>query len=66
MQRLGVSYTMLCWYFGNYPGLMNKAAGMLSMKPLQSDADKFLNTLASIYWKEEDVSEVVKAWKLFQ
>ena len=29
MRSLGVSHTMLCWYFGNYPGLMNKAAGLI-------------------------------------
>ena len=27
MHRLDVSHTMLGWYFGNYPGLMIKAAG---------------------------------------
>ncbi len=65
MHRLGVSHTMLCWYFGNYPGLMNKAAGMLSMDPFPSDEDEFLNRLASVYWREEDIQEVVKAWKYF-
>jgi len=33
MRRLGVTHTMLCWYFGNYPGLMNQAAGLLSCEP---------------------------------
>jgi len=56
---------MLCWYFGNYPGLMNKAAGLLSMEPFPGNEDIFLNQLASIYWKKEDVSKVVEAWKLF-
>ncbi len=65
MKRLGVTYTMLCWYFGNYPGLMNKAAGLLSMEPFPDEADSFLNRLASINWKKEDVSKVVDAWKLF-
>jgi hypothetical protein len=65
MRNLGVSHTMLCWYFGNYPGLMNKAAGLLSMEPFPENEDLFLNQLASIYWKKEDVSKVVEAWKLF-
>ena len=65
MRKLGVSHTMLCWYFGNYPGLMNKAAGLLSMEPFPENEDIFLNQLASIYWKKEDVSKVVEAWKLF-
>ena len=65
MRSLGVSHTMLCWYFGNYPGLMNRAAGMLSMEPFPENEDAFLQELASIYWKKEDVSKVVEAWKLF-
>jgi len=65
MRNLGVSYTMLCWYFGNYPGLMNKAAGMLSMEPFPKDVDSFMNQLASINWKKEDVPKVIEAWKLF-
>jgi hypothetical protein len=65
MRDLGVSHTMLCWYFGNYPGLMNKAAGLLSMEPFPENEDLFLNQLASIYWKKEDVLKVVEAWKLF-
>jgi len=66
MRRLGVSYTMLSWYFGNYPGLMNKAAGLLSFEPLPfPDEDSFLHQLASIYWKKDDVPKVVEAWKNF-
>ncbi len=65
MRRLGVSHTMLCWYFGNYPGLMNKAAGLLSMEPFPSDEQTFLKQLASIDWKKEDVSTVVGAWEYF-
>jgi hypothetical protein len=65
MKNLGVTHTMLCWYFGNYPGLMNKAAGQLSMEPFPQDEDSFLYQLASINWKKEDVPKVVEAWKLF-
>jgi hypothetical protein len=65
MRKLGVSHTMLCWYFGNYPGLMNKSAGVLSFEPFPEDVDEFLNRLASIYFKKEDISKVVEAWKLF-
>jgi hypothetical protein len=65
MRNLGVSHTMLCWYFGNYPGLMNKAAGLLSMEPFPEDEDSFLFQLASINWKKEDVETVVEAWKYF-
>jgi hypothetical protein len=65
MRSLDISHAMLCWYFGNYPGLMNKAAGQLSMEPFPEDVDLFLPQLASIYWKKEDVAKVVEAWKLF-
>ncbi|MEO8961066.1 MAG: hypothetical protein ABI325_04240 [Ginsengibacter sp.] len=65
MRRLGVSHTMLSWYSGNYPGLMNKAAGMLSFEPFSISEDNFLNKLASIYWRQEDISKVIKAWKFF-
>ena len=64
MEKLGVSYSMLSWYFGNYPGLMNKAAGLLSFEPFPSE-DSFLRQLALMYWKKEDVSAVVEAWKNF-
>ena len=65
MRRLGVSHTMLCWYFGNYPGLMNKAAGLLSMEPFPPDEDTFLKQLASINWRKDDVLKVTEAWKHF-
>ena len=65
MHRLGVSHTMLGWYFGNYPGLMIRSAGELSFEPFPKDEDTFLYQLASIYWKEDDVSRVVEAWKNF-
>ena len=65
MKRLGVTHTMLCWYFGSYPGLMNKSAGELSFEPFPKDENTFLNQLATIYWRKEDVSKVVEAWKYF-
>jgi hypothetical protein len=65
MRRLGVSHTMLCWYFGNYPGLMNKAAGELSFEPFPQDENAFLNRLASLYWGQQDAATLVKAWRDF-
>jgi len=65
MKNLGVTHTMLCWYFGNYPGLMNRAAGELSFEPFPKDEDTFLHQLAAFYWKEEDVPEIVNIWKCF-
>ena len=65
MKNLGVTHTMLCWYFGNYPGIMNEAAGELSFEPFPKDEDTFLNQLAALYWKKEDIPKVVEAWKYF-
>jgi len=64
MRRLGVSHTMLTWYFGNAPGIMIKAAGLMSQDSLLDEAT-FLEELAAIYWKEADVPKVVRAWKYF-
>ena len=44
---------------------MNKAAGILSMEPFPEDENSFLYQLASIYWKKEDLTKVVEAWKEF-
>ena len=65
MRRLGVSHTMLCWYFGNYPGLMNKAAGELSFEPFPEDEDAFLEGLASIDWGRDSAPAVAEAWRSF-
>jgi hypothetical protein len=65
MRDLGVSSVMQCWYFGNYPGLMNKAAGELSFFPFPDKEDDFLLSLAKIDWGK-NAAKVSRAWKLFQ
>lgn len=65
MRELGVETVMQCWYFGNYPGLMNKAAGELAFEPFFDDEDAFLLHLAKIDWSEH-APEIVKAWKRFR
>ena len=55
---------MQCWYFGNFPGIMNKAAGRLSFAPFPESEDDFLLELAASDWRENS-SLVVKAWKYF-
>jgi hypothetical protein len=65
MRELGVSSVMQCWYFGNYPGLMNKAAGELSFSPFPDNSDDFLFMLAKIDWGK-NAAKVSRAWKLFQ
>ncbi|MBQ2897162.1 MAG: hypothetical protein IJE46_02430 [Clostridia bacterium] len=63
--ELGVKGVMECWYFGNYPSLMSKAAGELSFLHDFSNEDSFSEHLASIYWGRTHAKQVVKAWKLF-
>ncbi len=65
MHELDVKGVMKCWYFGNYPSLMAKAAGELSFCHDFSDADAFLCDLAAIYWGKSRAGEIAKAWKFF-
>ncbi len=65
MHELGVSTVMQCWYFGNYPGLMNKAAGELSFAPFPADENEFLLSMAKTDWGK-NAEKVVEAWKYFQ
>jgi hypothetical protein len=64
MKELRVNSVMQCWYFGNYPGLMNKAAGELSFLPFADDEKSFLETLAKIDWAQ-NYRKVSKAWQCF-
>lgn len=65
MKLCGVSSVMQCWYFGNYPGLMNRAAGMLAREDFaNSDEDDFLVRLARPEWGEK-APAVAAAWKMF-
>ncbi|MFA6716366.1 MAG: hypothetical protein WC082_02530 [Victivallales bacterium] len=64
MHELGVSHVMQCWYFGNYPGVMNKAAGELAFEEFKSSEEDFLLRLARPEWGEH-AAHAVKAWKQF-
>ena len=50
MREMGVSTVLQCWYFGNYPGLMNEAAGLLSRETFTDDEHTFLRRLAAPHW----------------
>jgi len=65
MHELGVSGVMQCWYFGNYPGVMNKSAGELAFAPFPKTEGQFLLTMARRDWGD-DAKDVARAWKLFQ
>ncbi len=64
MKELGVDSVMQCWYFGNYPGLMNKAAGELSFLPFAAEEDEFLENLARIDWAGNQ-KQIAQVWKYF-
>ena len=64
MRELGVSTVLQCWYFGNCPGIMNKAAGELAYEDFADGEDAFLKRLAAPYWGE-DTEAVAGVWKAF-
>lgn len=64
--ELGVSGVMQCWYFGNYPSLMSKAAGELAFETEFDDKNEFLKKLAGIYYGGSSAEEATKAWSFFE
>ena len=62
MKEAGVSTVMQCWYFGNYPGVMNKAAGELSFDDFLEDENSFLERLARPEWGA-DAPQVARLWR---
>ena len=64
MHDEGVEGVMQCWFFGNYPCLMNKAAGELSFEPFFERREDFLGHLAGIYFGEES-DGAVRAYEKF-
>ncbi len=65
-KELGVEGVLQCWYFGNYPSLMSKAAGELSFDDKYESEDEFLKKLAGIYWGRSNADKIVNAWKEFE
>lgn len=65
MHENGITGVLQCWYFGNYPCMMNKAASELSFAPFFPEKRDFLLHLAGIYWGAE-AERVVRAWELFE
>lgn len=64
MKRLGVKDVMQGWYFGGEPGLMLKAAGMLSREDFADGEDAFLLRLARTQWGK-DAPVIAGLWKRF-
>ena len=67
--HLGVRGVMECWYFGNYPCLMSKAAGELAFLHDYDSADarrRFLRRLASILYGGSSADLIMRAWTHFE
>lgn len=62
MHDAGCSSVLQCWYFGNYPGVMNKAAGRLAFSDFSEGEKGFLLELAREDWGE-DAEEVSEIWE---
>ncbi|MBQ4159864.1 MAG: hypothetical protein IJD83_02935 [Clostridia bacterium] len=65
MHEHGVDGVMYCWYFGNYPSVMSKAAGELAFAPFYKTKEDFLTHLAGIYWGR-NTKAVVDAYLQFE
>ncbi|HWL54824.1 MAG TPA: hypothetical protein VNQ90_20445 [Chthoniobacteraceae bacterium] len=66
MQQLSVHGVMQCWYFGNYPSLMTRAAGELSFAQFPESEEAFLTSLARGFWGAGMAATVREAWGHFQ
>lgn len=64
LKKLNVTTVMQCWYFGNYPGLMNQAAGELAFETFEDTEEDFLERLARQEWGKY-APKAAAAWKLF-
>ena len=65
MNELKVSAVIQCWYFGNYPGTMSRAAGTLAFTDFEKvSEDDFLKDLA-LQELPDDPDRLVQAWKGF-
>lgn len=64
MREMNVTHVMQCWYFGNHPGLMNRAAGRLAFEEFAGTEMDFLREFARPVWGNA-TETVVEAWTLF-
>ena len=65
-KEYGTTGVMQCWYFGNYPSVMSKAAGELAFCDSFTDKSDFLKKLAAVYYGKSNSERVAAAWELFE
>lgn len=64
---VGVTGVVECWYFGNYPSLMSKAAGELSfVTDKEQTKEEFIFDLSAKLYGKSRADEVKKAFLLFE
>ena len=63
---LGVMGVMECWYFGNYPSLMNRASTELSYMDDTTDKNTFLYELAARLYGRSEAESILHAWQEFE
>ena len=65
-RRQNVEGVMQCWYFGNYPSLMSKAAGELAFEHDFADKHAFLRRLAGCFAGGSRAEAIARAWESFE
>ena len=65
LRENGISGVLQCWYFGNYPCLMNKSACELSFEPFFDKKEDFLEYISKTYFGE-DYALAREAYSLFE
>ena len=65
-KNLGVSGIMECWYFGNYPSMMNRASTELSYIEPGVSKNEFLHELAARLYGKSDAKAIVSSWCAFE
>lgn len=66
VRELGVTGVMECWYFGNYPSLMNRASTELSYIDDTVDKNAFLYELAARLYGRSEADTIMLAWQAFE
>lgn len=64
--KYNVEGVMQCWYFGNYPSMMSRAAGELAFMHDFGNKRAFLERLASFYWGNENAKTIADSWEEFE
>ena len=65
LHKYSVDTVMYSWYFGCFPGLMNRAALELSQINIPSTAEEFLQSLALKEFGKADSERIARSWKYF-